>query len=100
MQALGSSPDVAAAIANLRRTTPFRDMGQLAPFAGGGPGMGRLALKPNPILTLRATARLRLANGQFSDLRRSVSAMVKFLGPEWNPPFHIMRCYANAASVH
>jgi general secretion pathway protein K len=99
MQAIGISPDVASAIANLRRTTPFRDMGQLAPFASGGPGMGRLALKPNPILTLRATARLRLANGQFSDLRRSVSAMVKFLGPEWNPPFHIMRWYDNAASV-
>ncbi len=24
--------------------------------------------------------------------------MVKFLGPEWNPPFHILRWYDNAAS--
>ena len=61
--------------------------------------MGRLALMPSPIVTLRATARVRLANGQLSDLRRSVSAVVKFLGPEWNPPFHVMRWYDNAASV-
>ena len=99
MQAIGISPAVASAIVNLRQATPFRDMGQLAPFSGGGPGMGRLTLAPSAIVTLRATARLRLPNGQFSDLRRSVSAMVKFLGPDWNPPFHIMRWYDNAASV-
>ena len=99
MQAIGISPDIASAIADLRRAAPFRDMGPLAPFAGGGAGMGRLGITQNPIVTLRATARLRLANGQFSDLRRSVSAMVKFLGPEWNPPFHVMRWYDNAASV-
>ena len=99
MQAVGISPDIASAIANLRRAAPFRDMGPLAPFAGGGAGLGRLGIPQSAIMTLRATARLRLANGQFSDLRRSVSAMVKFLGPEWNPPFHIMRWYDNAAAV-
>ena len=99
MQAVGISPDIASAIANLRRAAPFRDMGPLAPFASGGAGIGRLGIAQSPIVTLRATARLRLDNGQFSDLRRSVSAMVKFLGPEWNPPFHIMRWYDNAASV-
>jgi general secretion pathway protein K len=99
MQAVGISPEIATAIVNLRRATPLRDTGPLAPFSGGGPGMGRLGLAPNPIVTLRATARVRIANGQLSDLRRSVSAMVKFLGPEWNPPFHIMRWYDNAASV-
>jgi len=99
MQAIGISPEVATAIVNLRRSAPLRDTGPLTPFSGGGPGMGRLALNPSPIVTLRATARVRLANGQLSDLRRSVSAMVKFLGPEWNPPFHVMRWYDNAASV-
>ena len=99
MQAIGISPEVVTAIVNMRRASPIRDIGQLAPYAGGGPGMGRLAFNPNPMVTLRATAKLRLPNGQFSDLRRSVSAMVKFLGPEWNPPFHIMRWYDNAASV-
>ena len=99
MQAIGISPDAAFAIVNLRRAGPIRDMGQLAPFASAGPGMGRLALGLSPIVTLRATARPRLANGQLSDLRRSVSAMVKFVGPEWNPPFHIMRWYDNAAAL-
>ena len=67
--------------------------------AGGGPGMGRLSLVPSPVVTLRATARLRMANGQYSDFRRTVSAVVKFLGPEWNPPFHVLRWYDNAATV-
>jgi general secretion pathway protein K len=99
MQAIGIDPAVVAAIVNLRRAAPIREVGQLAPFSSGGPGMGRLSLVPSPIVTLRATARLRLANGQFSDFRRTVSAMVKFLGPEWNPPFHVLRWYDNAASI-
>jgi general secretion pathway protein K len=99
MQAIGVDPAIASAIVNLRRATPISNMGQLAPFSSGGPGMGRLSIVPSPIVTLRATARLRMANGQFSDFRRTVSAMVKFLGPEWNPPFHIMRWYDNAVSI-
>jgi general secretion pathway protein K len=99
MQAIGISPEIASAIVNLRRAAPFRDVGPLAPFSNGGPGMGRLTVGSSAIVTLRATARLRLPNGQLSDLRRSVSALVKFLGPEWAPPFHIMRWYDNAASV-
>jgi hypothetical protein len=98
MQAIGIDPAVAAAIVNLRRT-PLNNMGQLAPFSSGGPGMGRLSMVPSPVVTLRATARLRMANGQFSDFRRTVSAVVKFLGPEWNPPFHILRWYDNAATI-
>jgi len=98
MLAIGMSPDVASTITSIRRATPIRDMGQFSAFSSG-PGIGRLSLTSSPIVTLRATARLRQANGQFSDLRRSVSAMVKFLGPEWNPPFHIMRWYDNSTSV-
>jgi general secretion pathway protein K len=99
MQAIGIDPAIASAIVNLRRATPISNMGQLAAYSSGGPGIGRLSIVPSPIVTLRATARLRMANGQFSDFRRTVSAMVKFLGPEWNPPFHIMRWYDNAASL-
>jgi hypothetical protein len=57
--------------------------------------MARLGMTNGSILTLRATAQLRLPNGQLSDLHRTVSAMVKLLGPDWNPPFHIMRWYDN-----
>jgi general secretion pathway protein K len=99
MQAIGIPADAANAIAALRRATPIRSMEQLSAFASAGAGVGRLSIATYPIMTLRATARLRLGNGQWSDVRRSVSAMVKFLGPEWNPPFHIMRWYDNAATL-
>jgi general secretion pathway protein K len=99
MIAVGVAPETAAAIAALRRVAPIRDMGQLAPFSNGGRGMGRLGMTNGTIVTLRATAQLRLANGQFSDLRRTVSAMVKLLGPEQqeNPSYRIMRWYDNAS---
>jgi general secretion pathway protein K len=99
MQAIGIDPGIASAIVNLRRIAPVSNMAQLAPFLNGGPAVGRLSIVPSPVVTLRATARLRLANGQFSDFRRTVSAVVKFLGPEWNPPFHVLRWYDNAATL-
>ena len=48
------------------------------------------------IFTLRATARLRLPNGQFSDLRRTVAATVKFLPGDIGAPVQILRWYDNA----
>ena len=96
MMAVGVAPETAAAIVALRRFALIRNMAQLAPFSNGGSGMGRLTLTSGSIVTLRATAQLRLPNGQLSDLHRTVSAMVKLLGPEENPPFHIMRWYDNA----
>src|SRR5437588_8268987 len=93
MQAIGISPDVARAIVNLRNSAPIRDPQQLGSLLSGSPAAGRLGIVPSSIATLRATARLRLAHGALSDVRRSVAAMVKFLGPEWDIPFHIMRLY-------
>jgi hypothetical protein len=49
----------------------------------------------NAIYTLRATARLRLPNGALSDERRSVAAMVKFLGKGFDESYHILRWYDN-----
>ncbi len=95
MMAVGVTPDTAAAIVALRKAVPISNMAQLAPFSNGGKGMARLGMNSGTIVTLRATAQLRLPNGQLSDLRRTVSAMVKLLGPDWNPPFHILRWYDN-----
>ena len=97
MLAVGVAPDTAAAIVALRHVAPISNLGQLGPFSNGGRGMSRLAMINGTIFTLRATAQLRLPNGQLSDLHRSVSAMVKLLAPELheNPPFHIMRWYDN-----
>src|SRR5579863_632717 len=96
MMAIGIPPETAAAIVGLRRLAPIHDLGQLGPFTNGGRGMGRLGMATGSIVTLRATAQLRLPNGRLSDVRRTVSAMVKLTGPDWNPPFHIMRWYDNA----
>jgi general secretion pathway protein K len=99
MVAVGIAPETAAAIVAMRKVAPIHEMGQLAPFRNGGRGIGRLGMTTGSIVTLRATAQLRLQNGQLSDLHRTVSAMVKLLGPEWNPPFHIMRWYDDAATL-
>jgi general secretion pathway protein K len=96
MEAVGIAPETAAAIVALRRVAPINDLGQLAPFSGAGTGTARLGMTSGTIVTLRATAQLKLPNGRFSDLHRTVSAMVKLLGTDWNPPFHIMRWYDNA----
>jgi general secretion pathway protein K len=103
MEALGITPDVAAAIVAMRQIAPLRSLDQLAPFRNSGPGVARLAIDRGSVATLRATAQLRLANGQFSDLRRSVSAVVKFLEPDspllepGSLRYHILRWYDNAA---
>ena len=96
MQAIGMNPANAAGIAALRRTNPIRDLGRIDPFRG--PGSERLAIAPSLYLTIRATARLRLGDGKYSDLRRTVSTMVVFLPPEYNPPYHVMRWYDNTPS--
>ena len=96
MVAVGVAPETAAAIVASRRMEPIRNMGQLAAFSNGGKGMARLGMTTGTIVTLRATAQLRLPNGQLSDVHRTVSAMVKLLGKDWSPPFHIMRWYDNA----
>jgi general secretion pathway protein K len=98
MGAIGITPDFVNAIVNRRRQGVIKqgDVGALV--SGAGPGAARLGIAPSTIVTLRATAALRLANGQLSDLRRSVSAMVKFLGPGFNEPYHVMRWYDNVVA--
>jgi general secretion pathway protein K len=95
---LGVPPDVAGFIVERRRNIPFRaqDLGPLAQAAG--PGAGHLRIGGNTIYTLRATARLRLPNGQFSDLKRTVAAMVKLMPPGYDAPYHVLRWYDNAWS--
>ena len=98
MIAVGVNPAAAAAIVALRNIAPIHDLGQLASL-GGGKGTGRLGMPGGPVATLRATARLRLPNGQLSDVRRSVSAMIKQVGNTFDPPYHILRWYDDASTV-
>jgi general secretion pathway protein K len=97
LASLGMPPDAVAAIVARRRIQPFLNPQQVAEFApGGGPAFGRLRVGGNSIFTVRSTARMRLANGQLSDLRRTVAAMVKFMPPGYDGPIHVMRWYDNA----
>ena len=99
MQALGLPADAAAQVVAMRRQAPFRTPDQINAIPSIGLAAGHLALGSSSVFTLRATASARLPNGQFSDMRRSVSAMIAFLGDQYNPPYHILRWYDNAVAV-
>jgi general secretion pathway protein K len=95
---IGLSPDLVGEIVRRRQAAPLQqpDIARLAQIAG--PAAGRLRIGGNSIFTFRATARLRLANGQLSDLKRTVAAMVKRMPDGYDAPYHILRWYENAWS--
>jgi general secretion pathway protein K len=91
---LGLSPETVRLIVERRNVRPFAggaDLGEL--------GHPRLSVGGNTIWTLRATAHLRRADGSYSELKKTVSATVKFLDPnKWDPAYHILRWYDDAWS--
>jgi general secretion pathway protein K len=93
LAAVGLSPDMVAAILAARSVNPFRTMEQLASFIPPEL-LGRLGVGVGASMyTLRASARLRLANGQLGDLRRSVAALVKFYPSGSGEPWQVLRWY-------
>jgi len=64
----------------------------------GGAGAGRMRLEGNSMVTFRATARLRLADGKLSDLRRTSAALVKYMAAGSAVPYHVLRWYDTAWS--
>lgn len=96
LAAIGLDPAAVAAIVERRRNRPFQSMQELEPVRQfGGPGAQRLGIGGLSIYTIRATARLRLADQQLSDTRRTVAATIKFLGPGFDSPYHVLRWYDN-----
>jgi len=91
LAALGVPPAAITQIVERRKTKPFSPSDFGAIGADLGPGAQMLKAGGNSIATLRATARLRLADGTNSDVKRSVAAMVKFMPPGWDSPVHILR---------
>lgn len=93
LAAVGVSPDAINAILARRREKPFTqaELGSVVAMAGGGGGQLRVGGKS--IVTLRATARLRLENGQASDLRRTVAAQVKYMPDNSEVPLYTLRWY-------
>lgn len=92
--AIGLDPGAIATLVARRRLMPFRNPGELSSFVqGAGQAGQRLRLGGKSIFTLRATARLRVGKDQFSDLRRTVAATVKFDSEPDVPPAQILRWY-------
>jgi general secretion pathway protein K len=98
LAAIGITPDGIQMLLRQRRLGPFtlERIGQLIPMLG--PGAQMLRLEGNSILTIRATARVRLANGQLSDMKRTVAAQVKYMPSSYSTPIHILRWYDAAWS--
>jgi general secretion pathway protein K len=73
----------------------------LAAGAGAAQSTGGAAgiqLGGNTIVTFRSTARLRLPDGQLSDMRRTVGAQVKYLPWGSERPYYVLRWYDTAWS--
>ena len=67
------------AVLQARAAQPFRTPDELRAMGFHDQVLARLTIGGGPVFTLRATARLRLADGQLSDLSRSAGATV-YLG--------------------
>jgi general secretion pathway protein K len=98
LAAIGVPLYTAQAIAAQRANAPFSNanLGEL--IGSGGAGAGRMRTEGNSMVTFRATARLRLADGKLSDLRRTSAALVKYMAAGSEVPYHVLRWYDTAWS--
>jgi hypothetical protein len=74
-------------------------MDQIHAVLGNAPYLSRLATNNGnlgTIWTVRSTARLKFADGRYSEVKRTAAAVVKFFPPGTTPPFHILRWYDEA----
>ncbi len=93
MAAVGVPPDLINAVVARR---PFLKSKDFAEFVqGNGAAAQGLRMGGNQMFTLRATARLKLADGAYSDLRRTVAATVNFR-VNADPPVVVLRWYDHA----
>ncbi|MBZ5625583.1 MAG: general secretion pathway protein GspK [Acidobacteriia bacterium] len=98
LAAVGLTPYAISALLQRRRIAPIPEE-QLYGFVQSiGARADRLRLGGNSIVTMRATAQLRLATGRLSDLKRTVAAQVKFMQTGSDSPVHILRWYDTAWS--
>jgi general secretion pathway protein K len=98
LAAIGLTPDAIQMLVRLRRIAPFTAERLAQLTEGLGPAGQLLRLEGNSILTIRATAQVRLANGQLSDMKRTVAALVKYMPGGYSTPIHILRWYDAAWS--
>ncbi len=91
LAAIGLDPATVSAILRQRQAQPFRSLEQLRALQLPDFALVRLTIGGSSIYTLRATARLRLANGKLSDLSRSVGATVRFGGSGVEASYQVLR---------
>src|SRR5204863_7816792 len=96
-EALGMEPAAVAAVVARRQTRPFTNPLEIAELGLQSP---RLTILPgNSIFTLRATARLRLPNGAYSEVVRTAAATIKLFDPRRSiRPMDVLRWYDDAWS--
>ncbi len=92
---VGVPPEAIGAILQRRSVAPFLNTGELQSSIPTGPAGGRLVVGGNTVFTLRSTAQVRLPDGRFSDLRRTIAAVIKFREAGVFPPVETLRWYDN-----
>jgi len=98
LAAIGVPLYTAQAIAAQRANAPFTNANLGDLMSSAGAGAGRMRVEGNTMVTFRATARLRLADGKLSDLRRTSAALVKYMALGSPAPYHVLRWYDTAWS--
>jgi general secretion pathway protein K len=98
LAAIGVPLYTAQGIAAQRANAPFTNDSLSGLMGGAGAGAGRIRTEGNSMVTFRATARLRLADGNLSDLRRTSAALVKYMAAGSEVPYHVLRWYDTAWS--
>ena len=94
LAAVGVPGELIQAVVARRNTQPILRTEELAAWTQASPELAsHLTIASHNIYTFRATARLRHPDGTFSDLKRSVSALVRFLRPGKQKTFQILRWY-------
>jgi general secretion pathway protein K len=93
LAAIGLPPAAVQLIVRERRTLAFTQARLDGMMPNMGPNGGLLRREGNSILTIRATARVRLPNGQLSDMKRTVASQVKYMPNGFDSPIHILRWY-------
>lgn len=101
LEAIGIDGADADTIVSIRKQHPITDPREFREIVESlGPAGRVLTVGGRSMFTLRATARLRLADGKLSDLRRTVAALVKiyFPGNSQEKPvgFEIVRWFDRA----
>jgi general secretion pathway protein K len=98
LAAIGLSPFAVESLVKRRAQNPLKQE-EVGAFMGSiGAPSDRLRVEGNSIVTFRATARLRLANGQFSDLKRTVAAQVKYMQQDSKSAYDVLRWHDTAWS--